>query len=74
MGDWRQALIGTCPRFAAQNKISVTAQGHASAENSATDAVPHQRGFTFSAWGPFGPWVTSIVTFCPSFNDLNPAA
>ena len=28
---------------------------------------------TFSACGPFCPWVTSIVTFCPSFRVLNPS-
>jgi hypothetical protein len=28
---------------------------------------------TFSACGPFWPSVTSIVTFCPSFRDLNPS-
>src|SRR2546426_788526 len=26
----------------------------------------------FDACFPFGPWVTSKLTFCPSFNDLNP--
>src|SRR5260221_14225934 len=26
----------------------------------------------FDACLPFGPWVTSKLTFCPSFNDLNP--
>ena len=40
------------------------------------DCCRHQGGYsamTFSACGPFWPSVTSIVTFCPSFKDLNPS-
>jgi hypothetical protein len=35
-------------------------------------ALRHQSGVMFSACGPFWPWVTSKVTFWPSWSSRKP--